>query len=1191
MEKDEKGNNIFDDVSANLRNGINIVLLGAPSVGKTYELKETLIPKLNKENIKVVFIDKYESLKSLNFSENFSDKIVIIDDFYKVYMKCKEDNEIFNNLLKILKNEVKCKAMCISTTPYRFEWLYEKEIKDHEIFKNYKKVTLFEILKDEAEKIIKEKIKPKKDKVPPLDRCLYKYKFIEEFKREFKIGTYKYYESYSPFALLSCDFGNSSGILSKISEGFKKIFGAQTCTTIMEKTLESKSMKKFFESDIFKNEIVATGAFICFSGISSVSFFNLLYGLLKGKGETTSFKFLSELEKASPTEIEQFEKKEGHEPFTLFNFKASLKFSKPENLEKLEKIIKEYDDRNPEEIEKIKNELEKYKDKFEEMWNKFDEIMNELKEIEEWVKKCGFQNIKDQIEETTKEEYVEKDINEFKKGLGIGSWNPIIKNTDTKRFICNEIEKAIEDERKNIFVIGESGSGKTILLKRIAYDFYQKGWKVYWRIASIGEENLIDKIKNDENALVVIDKAYEVKEKILALVKRVCELPDKNICVLLAERKEKTILKEMQDIVNELKYPRYNYVEQKDINLVYEDVSTYLKNNRDDLTEEDISKIADVFEMYANSPGSFSMLIELGNKENFPPEKLKGDIKLVVENLKNYKCDKIKEELEKINDEVNKGILKEILMRIFAISAYEGKYSKYILERQNIAENVDFYLDKLQKHIVCLISIDAKKDIATFHPWVCREYLIKEIEKVINFRKDVRGYLKEFPDAISSKEYLSVLYTIGTNIAIEADKEKDNEKREIGVKYFEKVIKINPNDAEAHNNLGNLLQNLKRYEEAEKEYREAIRINPNDADAHNNLGNLLKDLKRYEEAEKEYREAIRINPNLAEAHNNLGNLLKDLKRYEEAEKEYREAIRLNLNDADAHNNLGALLANLKRYEEAEKEFREAIRINPNDAEAHNNLGNLLADLNRYEEAEKEYREAIRINPNYTEAHNGLGILLSDLKRYEEAEKEYREAIRLNPDYAGAHFNLGILLVNLKRYEEAEKEYGEAIRINPNYAEAHANLGILFFGLNDAAKLGDGISELEIAFNLKENLPDKGERVFEILKNVYESFWKDRNRMPDKSLFLASKLSDLYLGLGDGNNALKWLNETWNLKELLDDDGMAELNLKFAHAYSLIKDKDNERQKILEAKDLFQKSGNVKMVERCAQILEELKILK
>ncbi len=56
-------------------------------------------------------------------------------------------------------------------------------------------------------------------------------------------------------------------------------------------------------------------------------------------------------------------------------------------------------------------------------------------------------------------------------------------------------------------------------------------------------------------------------------------------------------------------------------------------------------------------------------------------------------------------------------------------------------------------------------------------------------------------------------------------------------------------------------------------YSTAIELNPNDAYAHNNLGILLKNLNRYEEAEKEYREAIRLNPNLAEAHNNLGILL------------------------------------------------------------------------------------------------------------------------------------------------------------------------------------------------------------------------------------------------------------------------------------------------------------------------------
>jgi tetratricopeptide (TPR) repeat protein len=85
---------------------------------------------------------------------------------------------------------------------------------------------------------------------------------------------------------------------------------------------------------------------------------------------------------------------------------------------------------------------------------------------------------------------------------------------------------------------------------------------------------------------------------------------------------------------------------------------------------------------------------------------------------------------------------------------------------------------------------------------------------------------------------------------------------------------------------------------------EALRINPEDADAHNNLGNLLKELKRYDEAEKEYKEAFRINPDYALAHNNLGNLFKELKRYDKAENEYEEALRINPDLAEGHNNLG-----------------------------------------------------------------------------------------------------------------------------------------------------------------------------------------------------------------------------------------------------------------------------------------------
>ena len=153
--------------------------------------------------------------------------------------------------------------------------------------------------------------------------------------------------------------------------------------------------------------------------------------------------------------------------------------------------------------------------------------------------------------------------------------------------------------------------------------------------------------------------------------------------------------------------------------------------------------------------------------------------------------------------------------------------------------------------------------------------------------------------------------------------------------------------------LGSVYRSVARFDEAEEEYRGVLRINPDYADAHNNLGNLLDDLERYEEAEQEYREALRLNPDYADAHNNLGILLKDLERYEEAEQEYREAIRINPDDAPAHYNLGILLNNLERYEEAEQEYREALRINPDYAEAHGNLGILYSATERQKEARKE----------------------------------------------------------------------------------------------------------------------------------------------------------------------------------------------------------------------------------------------
>ena len=93
-----------------------------------------------------------------------------------------------------------------------------------------------------------------------------------------------------------------------------------------------------------------------------------------------------------------------------------------------------------------------------------------------------------------------------------------------------------------------------------------------------------------------------------------------------------------------------------------------------------------------------------------------------------------------------------------------------------------------------------------------------------------------------------------------------------------------PQPLRAYNELrkGLKLNNVKKdYAGAEEAYRMAIWLDPGCADAHYNLGRLLQNVenvkKDYVGAEEAYRTAIRLDPEDAKAHYNLGNLLKDVK--------------------------------------------------------------------------------------------------------------------------------------------------------------------------------------------------------------------------------------------------------------------------------------------------------------------------
>ena len=105
-----------------------------------------------------------------------------------------------------------------------------------------------------------------------------------------------------------------------------------------------------------------------------------------------------------------------------------------------------------------------------------------------------------------------------------------------------------------------------------------------------------------------------------------------------------------------------------------------------------------------------------------------------------------------------------------------------------------------------------------------------------------------------------------------------------------------------------------------------MKLKPDYAEAHFNLGTTLKDLGRLDEAEQCLRQALALKPDFAEACNNLGTILQDLGRLDEAEQSYRQAITLKSDHAATHGNLLEILDKKNDVDETKNNLEETYKF-------------------------------------------------------------------------------------------------------------------------------------------------------------------------------------------------------------------------------------------------------------------------
>jgi Flp pilus assembly protein TadD len=198
------------------------------------------------------------------------------------------------------------------------------------------------------------------------------------------------------------------------------------------------------------------------------------------------------------------------------------------------------------------------------------------------------------------------------------------------------------------------------------------------------------------------------------------------------------------------------------------------------------------------------------------------------------------------------------------------------------------------------------------------------------------------------------------------------------------------------------------YADVETLYRVTLARNPDCWLFHNNLGILLRDRQRFDEAVTEFRHALTIRPKYANAHTNLADAMGALGQIEEAMAEYQKALEIKPEDVGAHTNYGYILTTLGRLDEAMAQYRKALEIKPASAELQNDVAFCLAAQGRLDDAAAHYGKALDLRPDYETAHHGLGRVLAAQGRFPEALSQFHQALQIDPDDSEAQKNLAWL---------------------------------------------------------------------------------------------------------------------------------------------------------------------------------------
>jgi len=203
-------------------------------------------------------------------------------------------------------------------------------------------------------------------------------------------------------------------------------------------------------------------------------------------------------------------------------------------------------------------------------------------------------------------------------------------------------------------------------------------------------------------------------------------------------------------------------------------------------------------------------------------------------------------------------------------------------------------------------------------------------------------------------------------------------------------------------------------EEAVVAYQKAAALRPKDAEPHVAAGMVLEEEKKFADAEQEYQQALALDP-ASDALTGLINISMQGRRFPEAEGYLRKLAAAHPDDAAPHVQLGRVLAAQGKNEDAIAELQAGAKLTPADLSVQRDLADLYSTVGKNDLAEAAYRTLLAAQPNDPVLHHEIGKSLLLQKRFADAQQEFLAAIKLKPDYGEAYGDLAFAASENKEY--------------------------------------------------------------------------------------------------------------------------------------------------------------------------------